>query len=125
MASARGQRVFWANVAVGSAGAKSPFVYVGPLTNVMVHLSVNGATTIGFETARPATTSGYAPSGANALPPTGDARVLYKRDGSGALTVVFAGAGTASIDLSPFAGSWLRLSSSNNVTVDAYAEIVG
>lgn len=115
----RGVQVIWDNESTGAAGASS-YAVVGAQTNVAVHIEVSGATTIGFEAAPSNGSVGF-----NTLPDNDDAHVFYKRDGSGALTITFAGAGKATIDLSPFTPKFLRLTSSNSVTATAVVEVVG
>ena len=116
----RGTQILWDSESTG-AGGESDYAVVGAQTNVAVHVDVSGATTIGFQCA-------YSPTGSvgfNALPDDADAHVYFKRDGSGALTLTFAGAGTATIDLSPFTPKFLRVTSTNNVTATAVVEVVG
>lgn len=116
----RGVQTVWDNESTGAAG-KSAYAVIGAQTNVAVHISVSGATSIGFECA-------YSPTGSvgfNALPGNSDAHVLYKPDGSAALSLAFAAAGKATIEISPFTPKFLRLSSTNNVTATAVVEVVG
>lgn len=116
----RGVQKIWDNESTG-AGGESSYAVLGAQINAAVHIQVSGATTIGFECA-------YSPTGSvgfNALPGDSDAHVLYKRDGSGPLTIVFAGAGKATIDLSPLTAKFIRLSSTNDVTATAVVEVVG
>lgn len=116
----RGVQTVWDNESTG-AGGESDYAVIGAQTGVAVHVEVSGATTIGFECA-------YSPTGSvgfNALPDDSDAHVYYKRDGSGALTMTFAGAGKATIDLSPFTPKFVRVTSTNNVTATAVVEVIG
>lgn len=115
----RGVQKIWDNEATG-AGGKSDYAVIGAQTNVAVHVNVSGATTIGFEAAPSNGSVGF-----NTMPTDSDAHILYKSDGSGPLTVVLAGAGKVTIELSPFTAKFLRVTSTNNVTATAVVEVVG
>lgn len=115
----RGVQKIWDDESTG-AGGESSFAVIGAQTNAAVHVQVSGATTIGFEAAPSDGSVGF-----NTLPDDSDAHLFYKRDGSGPLTITFAGAGKATIDLSPFTPKFVRLTSSNNVTATAVVEVVG
>ena len=115
----RGVQKLWDNESTG-AGGESPYAVIGAQVNVAVHISVSAATTIGFEAAPSNGSAGF-----NTQPGDADAHVLYKRDGTGPLTIAFAGAGKATIDLSYFSAKFLRVTSTNNVTATAVVEVVG
>lgn len=115
----RGVETIWDNESTG-AGGESAFAVIGAQTDVCVHITVSAATTIGFECAPSDGSVGF-----NTLPDDTDARTLYKKDGSGPFTITFAGAGTATVDLSPFIPKFVRLTSTANVTATAVVEVVG
>lgn len=119
MALNRGVQVVWDNESTGSNG-HSKFAVVGAQSNVCVHLTVSGATTIGFECAPSDGSVGF-----NTLPTDADARTLYKKDGTGPLTITLATAGTATVDLSPFIPKFIRVTSTNSVTATAVVEVLG
>ena len=116
----RGVEFLWNEEATGAGGA-SPFAVIGAQVNVAVHISVDGATTIGFEAAYSENRS----AGRNAVPDSTHAHVLYQRDGSAPLTISIAQAGKVTIDLSEFTPNFLRITSSNDVTATAVVEVVG
>lgn len=115
----RSAQKIWDDESTGSNGASS-YAVVGAQQYVAIHVKVDGATTIGIECAPSDGSVGY-----NTLPGDSDAHKYYKRDGSGPLTIVFAGAGAATIDLSPFVSKFVRLTSTNDVTATAVVEVVG
>jgi hypothetical protein len=112
MAKDRKTDVIWNNVSTG-VGTGSAVGHPGTMSNVAVFVTVGAAATISIEVG-----TGPRAAGINELPST--FVPYFKKDGSGALTLVFAGAGSACIDLSPFAPEHIRLSSSANVTATAY-----
>jgi hypothetical protein len=115
------ESTLWNNVATG-AGGKSPAFNVGTRVNLAIVIRVSGATTIGIECA-----AGDSSAGRNdaAALVDNDFASLFKADGSGALTLVFAGAGAATLNLSPFAPQYLRLTSTNNITATAKIDLTG
>jgi hypothetical protein len=115
----RGVQTIWDNEATGEDGA-SNYAVVGAQTNVAVHITVDAATTIGFQAAHSDGSVGF-----NTLPGNADAHVLMLPDGSAALTVTFAAAGKATIEVSPFTPKFLRLTSTDDVTATAVVEVVG
>lgn len=115
----RGVQKLWDNQETGVAG-KSSYAVVGAQTGVALHVKVSAATTIGIECAY---SNGSA--GKNTLPGNNEAHVLQKRDGTGPLTISLSAAGGATIDLSPFAANFVRVTSTNNVTATAVVEVVG
>lgn len=115
----RSVQTIWDNEAT-SAGGKSTYAVVGAQEYVAIHIKVSGATTIGIECAPSDGSAGY-----NTLPGDTNAHKYFKRDGSGPMTLTFADAGTATIDLSPFVSKFVRLTSTNNVTATAVVEVVG
>lgn len=115
----RSVQIVWDNASTGANGASS-YAVVGAQEYVAVHVEVDAATTIGIECA-PSNGS----VGRNTLPGDPEAHVYYKRDGSGPLTISFASAGAATIDLSPFVSKFVRLTSTNDVTATAVIEVVG
>lgn len=115
----RGVQTLWDNESTG-VGGESAYAVIGAQTNVAVHVKVSGATVIGFEAAPSNGSVGF-----NTLPDDTDAHTYFKPDGSGALTLTFAGSGAATIDVSPFTAKFLRLTSTNDVTATAVVEVVG
>lgn len=115
----RGVETIWDNESTGANGV-SRYTVVGAQTDVAVHISVDGATVIGFECAPSNGSVGF-----NTLPENDNAHTLYKSDGSGPLTITFASAGTATIDLSPFIPKFIRVTSTADVTATAVVEVVG
>ena len=117
----RGVQIVWDNESTGVNGA-STFAVVGAQTNVAVHVAVSGATTIKIESA-------YSPErqpGRNYQPDGDDAHVYCTPQSPVAqVQYVFAGAGKASIELSPFTPNFIRLVSTNDVTATAAVEVVG
>lgn len=115
----RGRTVLWNNASTGANG-KTKAGVVGAQTHCALFVQVGAATTIGIEVA-----PGNGTAGLNSLPVDADFYPLYKRDGSGALTITFGAAGKAAIDLSPLAAQFVRLTSTNDVTATAYMDVVG
>lgn len=118
----RGVQVIWNNESTG-AGGESAYAVVGAQTNVAVHITVSGATTIGFQAAPSNGSVGF-----NTLPGDAEAHLFYTKDSSGTLipmTLVFSAAGKATVELSPFTAKFVRLSSTGNVTATAVVEVVG
>lgn len=116
----RGVQIVWDDTDTGSNGS-SKWAVVGAQTNVAAHISVDSATTIGFEVAYAKNRS----AGRNAEPSEVDAHVFYKSDGSGPLTITLSSAGAVTIDLSSFTPNFIRLTSTADVTATAAIEVVG
>jgi len=118
----RGVQYIWSAEATGIGGA-STYAVVGAQTNVAVHVTVSGATTISVQAAFSANRS----AGRNYDPGDTDAHPFYSNASSVLvpLEFVFSGAGKASFDVSPYTPNFLRLVSSNDVTATAVVEVVG
>jgi hypothetical protein len=115
----RSAQVVWDNKLTGANGA-SAYAVIGAQQYVAVHVRVDAPTTIGFECAPSDGSSGY-----NTLPGDSDAHKLLLPNGSGPLTITFAAAGAATIELSPFVSKFVRLTSTNSVNATAVVEVVG
>lgn len=116
----RGTQTVWSNATTGANGS-SKWAVVGAQVNVAVHITVSAGTTIGFEVAYSKNRS----AGRNAEPSNVDAHKLYKRDGSGPLTITLAAGGSVTIDLSEFTPNFIRVTSTSDVTATAVVEVVG
>lgn len=106
-------------VAATGAGGKSNWATVGAAEGVTIFISVSGATTIGIEAS-----AGSASPARNDIAAGTIGYPVFKQDGSGALQFVFAGAGTAALNLSPFAPEHVRLSSTNNINAYAFVDAI-
>lgn len=118
----RGVQFVWNDESTGSNGS-STYAVIGAQTNVAVHISVDGATTIKVEAAYSANHS----SGINYQPGNADAHQyhVYSNGAFEPVEITFATAGQASFDISPYTPNFLRLTSTSDVTATAAIEVVG
>jgi hypothetical protein len=131
----RGVQFVWNNELTGAYGPTGPtgptgpndvygassYAVVGAQTNVAVHIEVDGPTTIKVEAAYAANRS----AGRNYDPSHQDAHPYWLVGPTGPVQFVFAAAGKAAFDLSPYTPNFLRLTSTNDVTATAVVEVVG
>lgn len=131
----RGVQFIWNNESTGAYGPTGPtgptgpndvygassYAVVGAQTNVAVHVEVDGPTTIKVEAAYSANRS----AGRNYDPGHQDAYPYCAVYPTGPIQFVFAAAGKAAFDLSPYTPNFLRLTSTNDVTATAVVEVVG
>jgi hypothetical protein len=115
----RRRATLWNGVQTGAAGASARANF-GAATNVTLFIEVNGATTITIE----ASPGSIAPGRNDDGSPATAWFALFKDDFTAPFSFVFAGAGEAALDLSPFAAESIRLVSSNDVLATAFATSV-
>lgn len=119
MAALRSTHVLWNNVQTGAAGV-SAAQDTGQRTNVVVYITVNGATTVSVEVA-----PGVGGAGRNSNPTDDAYYPLFDKTDTKAIAFVFAGAGSFAIDMSPFGAEYIRLKSTNDVLATATLSVVG
>jgi hypothetical protein len=118
MGKLRRVATLWNATAVGAAG-KSASANIGGATYATLFVDVNAATNITVEVA-----PGTSGAGRNEVSGITTWYPLQKADGSGILTLTFAGSGQQALNLGAIGAEHVRLSSSGAATINAFIDSI-